>query len=115
MITNICVITADIIGLQESSISGNMIIDSAITEHFTRKLKKAMSKISDANVSSLPDFNPELAPDVNTIYVFPENVYHTLPATFLSNAKYVKFPNSQIFSSNLEELAHIVKLKASMY
>nr|WP_172687977.1 hypothetical protein [Lactiplantibacillus plantarum]AOF43519.1 AsmH [Lactiplantibacillus plantarum] len=116
MITKICVIPAVVTGIQESSISGNVIIDSAITAHFTHRLKKALHEISDTlKIFSLSEFEPDLTPDSNTLYVFSENVYHNLPASFLKNAKYVKFRNSQIFSSSLEDLAHAINIKLLQY
>jgi len=116
MITNICVIPTVVIGIQESSLSGSMIIDSAVTAHFTHKLKRSLHEIPGiSKVFSLSEFEPSWKPDSNTIYVISENVYHNLPASFLKNAKYVKFRNSQIVAPDLEDLVHAIKIKLSQY
>lgn len=116
MVTNVCVIPSAVVGIQESSISGSMIIDSAISAHFTHRLKKSLQGVTSiSKISTLSEFESNWKPNPNTIYIFPDNVYHVLPISFLNHAQYVKFPNSMIFSSDLEELSHAIKIKLLQY
>ncbi|MCG0688102.1 hypothetical protein ACWYXF_15815 [Lactiplantibacillus plantarum] len=116
MVTNICIIPSAVVGIQESSISGSMIIDSAISAHFTHRLKKSLQGVPNiSKIFTLSEFESNWEPNPNTIYIFPDNVYHVLPASFLNKAKYVKFPNSKIFSSDLKELSHAIKIKLFQY